>query len=64
MYHVKNVAIESFRTVIEYDADDPSFFEKESEYEILDENGERITPEELADRYFANPELYFEKGFE
>ena len=52
----KNVIIESFRMVIEYDADEPSFFEKKSEYEILDENGERLTLEQLADRYFANPE--------
>jgi hypothetical protein len=27
-------------------------------------NGQTITPDELADRYFANLELYFEKGFE
>ena len=64
LYPTKNVIIESFRTVIVYDAEDPSFFEKKSEYEILDENGERITLEQLADKYFSNPELYFEKGFE
>jgi hypothetical protein len=34
-----------------YDADD-------------DENGERITSEQLADRYFANPEVCFKRGFE
>ena len=39
LYPTKNVIIESFRMVIEYDADEPSFFEKKSEYEILDENG-------------------------
>ena len=64
MYPTKNFIIESFRTVIEYDADDPSIFEKKSEYEILDENGERLTLEQLADKYFSNPELYFERGFE
>ncbi|HEU4447657.1 MAG TPA: hypothetical protein VFR94_23485 [Nitrososphaeraceae archaeon] len=64
LFPKKNVIIESFRTVIEYDADDPSFFEKKSEYEILDENGEHITLEQLADKYFANPEPYFERGFE
>ena len=64
MYPTKNFIIESFRTVIEYDADDPSIFEKKSEYEILDEYGERLTLEQLADRYFSNPELYFERGFE
>ena len=64
LYPSKNVIIESFRTVIEYDADDTSFFEKKSEYEILDENGGRLTLEQLADRYFANPELCFDRGFE
>jgi hypothetical protein len=42
----------------------PTIFDKKSEYEILDENGERLTLEQLADRYFAYPELYFETGFE
>jgi hypothetical protein len=64
LYPTKNVIIESFRTVIEYDADGPHYFEKKSEYEILDENGERITLEQLADRYFANPEMCFKRGFE
>jgi hypothetical protein len=64
LYPTKNVLIDSFRTVIEYDADDPSFFEKKSEYEILDENGERLGLEELAEKYFSNPELYFERGSE
>jgi hypothetical protein len=40
------------------------FFRKESEYDILDESGERITSEQLADRYFANPEVCFKMGFE
>ena len=64
IYPTKNFIIESFRTVIEYDADNPSIFEGKSEYEILDENDERITLEELADKYFFNPEPYFERGFE
>jgi hypothetical protein len=62
LYPSNNVIIDSFRTVIEYDADDPSFFEKKTEYEILDENGGRLTLEQLADRYFANPELCFDRG--
>lgn len=64
LYPKKNVIVESLRTVIEYDAEHPSIFEKKSDYEILDENGECMSPEELADRYFANPELYFERGLE
>ena len=64
LYPSKNVIIESFRTVIEYDADDTSFFEKKSEYKILDENGGQLTLEQLADRYFANPELCFDRGSE
>ena len=62
MYHTKDVIIESFRTVIEYDADDSSIFEKNSEYEILDENCERITLEQLLDGYFINPEMCFKRG--
>jgi hypothetical protein len=64
LYPLKNVIVESLRTVIDDDAEPPSIFEKKSEYEILDENGHEITPDELADRYFASPEIYFEKGFE
>jgi hypothetical protein len=55
--------VESLITVVNYDADDPSIFEKKSEYEILDENGREITPDELADMYFPNPEDYFDKAF-
>jgi hypothetical protein len=64
LYPTKNVITESFSTVIEYDADEASFFEKKFEYEILDENGDHITLEQLVDKYFANPEPYFERGFE
>lgn len=63
LYPSKNVIVESLIMVVNYDADDPSIFEKKSEYEILDENGREITPDELADRYFANPEDYFDKAF-
>ena len=59
LYPSKNVIVESLIIVVKYDADDPSIFEKKSEYESLDENGQEITPRDLADRYFANPELYF-----
>ena len=62
MYHTKDVIIESFRKAIEYDTDDPSFFEKKSECEILDENCERIALEQLLDGYFINPEMCFKRG--
>ena len=55
LYPCKNLIIESFRTIIEYDAED---------YQIVDENDQEITLEELADRYYNNPGEYFEKDFE
>ena len=62
MYHTKDVIIESFRKAIEYDTDDPSIFEKNSECEILDENCEGIALEQLLDGYFINPEMCFKRG--
>ena len=63
LYPTKNLIVESLRTVIRYDAEDPIKNKKNSPYEIVDENGQELTPEELADRYFVNPEEYFEKDF-
>lgn len=63
LYPCKNLIVESLRTVIECDADDPLKNKKNSEYQILDENGQQITPEELADRYFNNPEEYFDQDY-
>jgi predicted transcriptional regulator len=63
LYPTKNLIVESLRTVVSDDADDPLKNKINSTYEILDENGQSITPEELADRYFANPEEYFDKDF-
>ena len=64
LYPSKNVIVESLRTIIDDDTESPSIFEKKSEYEILDENGQEITPDELADRYLSSSELYFGRAFE
>ena len=63
LYPSKDLIVESFRTVIEYDADDPLKNKKNSGYHILDENGHEIRPDELADRYYNNPEEYFDQNY-
>lgn len=38
-------------------------FEQMTDYRLEDEDGNKIELEELTDKYFSNPEDYFEKGF-
>ena len=63
LYPGRNLIVDSLRTVVNYDADDPFKNKKNPEYEILDENGQEISSEELADRYYNNPEDYFTSDF-
>jgi hypothetical protein len=63
LYPDTNLMVESLRTACEYDDGDPSKNNPDLGYEILDENGQLISLEELAERYFSNPEEYFERDF-
>ena len=64
LYPSKSLIVDSLRTVVEYDEEHPLKNKKNSRYEIWDENGQSISPEELADRYFNNPEEYFKEDFQ
>jgi hypothetical protein len=61
LYPERNLIVESLRMVVNYDDGGPS--KNKNIFEILDEDGQAITPEDLADRYFSNPEEYFERAF-
>jgi hypothetical protein len=63
LYPDTNLIVESLRTVIEYDDEDPSKNNSNFGYEILDEDGQPIALERLAERYFSNPDEYFERAY-
>jgi hypothetical protein len=63
LYPTKDVLIESFETLIEYPANDTKILENISQYRIIDVDGTQLGLDELVDRYFCNPEQYFEMGF-
>ena len=63
LYPTRNLIEELFRTLVKYPARDSIFFDQITDYRIEDENGQKVELEELLDRYFSEPERYFEKGF-
>jgi hypothetical protein len=63
IYPTRNLIEETFRTLVKYPARDSTFFDQITDYRIEDIDGQRIELEELLDRYFSEPERYFEKGF-
>jgi hypothetical protein len=63
LYPSRNLIEESFGTLVKYPARDTTFFDQITDYRIEDENRQKIEVAELLDRYFGEPEQYFEKGF-
>jgi hypothetical protein len=64
LYPSKSLIEESFRTLVKYPARDSIFFDQITDYRIEDIDGQKIELQELLDKYFSEPEQYFEKGFE
>jgi hypothetical protein len=62
-YPSRNLIEESFRTLVKYPASDTTFFDQITDYRLEDTEGQKIELGELIDKYFGNPEEYFENGF-